>query len=576
MSCAACAGSVESVLQQVSGVDKAEVNFADQTVQVEYETAEQELKTALQEVGYDIIIEEGDSREKQEELQKESFQELQKRTIGAALFTLPVFVIGMFFMNWPAGKWVSLILSTPVVFYFGRQFFVQAFRKARRFTANMDTLVALSTGIAYTFSLFNTVYPQFWTSQGLSAHVYFEAATVIITFILTGKLLEERAKSRTGDALKKLMNLQPEKVLLVHSEGEEEERDISEVQVEDRLRVRPGERIPVDGVVLSGNSHIDESMISGEPNPVTKREGDEVYAGTINQKGSFEISAKKVGDETLLSQIIDRVRKAQGSKAPVQKLVDQIASVFVPVVIAISIATFISWSIWGGPDAFSHALLTSISVLVVACPCALGLATPTAIMVGIGKGAENNILIQDAESLQRARQIDNLILDKTGTITEGKPRVIDQIWDNKLEHSRLKSIALAMEQRSEHPLAQAIIRALKEEGVTPATLDSFKSLTGRGIQAQAEKNGTYYLGNKALIEDKNLSVSKELQMQLDKNAKKAQTHVYMGTDKAVTAIFFIADKVKSHAKEAISLIQDKGNRSSHAYRRSGSYCQCSV
>jgi len=557
MSCAACAGSVESVLKQTQGVDQAEVNFADQSVWVEYDTSEKDLKAALQEVGYDIIIQEDNPLEEQEKEKQKSYIELQGRTFWAAILTLPVFIIGMFFMSWEAGRWISLVLSTPVLFYFGRQFFIQAIKQARRFKANMDTLVALSTGIAYTFSLFNTVYPEFWTSRGLAPHVYYEAATVIITFILVGRLLEERAKSQTGTALKKLMNLRPERVLLI-SDGEEKEVKTEEVQVDDQLRVRPGERIPVDGELISGVSYIDESMISGEPEAVKKERGDSVYAGTINQKGSFEFKAKKVGAETLLAQIITRVRRAQGSKAPVQKLVDRIAGVFVPVVIVISILTFVSWNIWGGTDAFSHALLTSISVLVVACPCALGLATPTAIMVGIGKGAENNILIQDAESLQRARKIDTLILDKTGTITEGRPRVVKQIWVDNSKAPKGKAVALAMEQRSEHPLAQALIRRLKEDGITPVTISGFQSITGRGLKAHGPEGEDFFIGNAALMDEQNLSIPDDIQEYLDSHSHEAQTHVFFGTKSQVIAVFAIADQVKKHAAAAISKLKSRG------------------
>ncbi len=557
MSCAACAGSVESVLEQTTGVDRAEVNFADQSVWIEYDTAEEDLKKALQEVGYDIIIQEDNPLEQQKEEKQKSYEKLKRRTLWAAILTLPVFIIGMFFMSWEGGRWISLVLSTPILFYFGRQFFIQAARQARRGKANMDTLVALSTGIAYTFSLFNTIYPEFWTGRGLDPHVYYEAATVIITFILVGRLLEERAKSQTGTALKKLMNLKPDRVILI-ANGEEKEIRTEEVQVNDQLRVRPGERIPVDGKLISGQSYIDESMISGEPEAVKKSKGDQVFAGTINQKGSFDFRAKKVGAETLLSQIIERVRRAQGSKAPVQKLVDRIAAVFVPVVITISILTFISWNIWGGADAFSHALLTSISVLVVACPCALGLATPTAIMVGIGKGAENNILIQDAESLQRARKIDTLILDKTGTITEGRPRVVDQVWVDPNISQQGKAVALAMEQRSEHPLAQAVIRRLKEDGISPAVISDFESLTGRGLKAQNDEDATFFIGNAALMDEQNLSMPDKILQYLEKHANEAQTIIYLGVDGKVIGLFAIADQVKAHAAEAISNLKNRG------------------
>src|SRR5688572_26102560 len=314
----------------------------------------------------------------------------------------------------------------------------------------MDTLVALSTGIAFLFSAFNTFFPEFWHARGLHAHVYYEAAAVVIAFISLGKLLEEKAKSNTSSAIKKLMGLQPKTVKIL-TDGKEQEIQIAHVKVGHRIIVRPGEKIPVDGVVVSGSSYVDESMISGEPVPVEKSEGAKVFAGTINQKGSFQLDAEKVGGDTILAQIIKMVQEAQGSKAPVQKLVDKIAGIFVPIVIGISILTFITWMIVGGEDAFTHALLTSVTVLVIACPCALGLATPTAIMVGVGKGAENNILIKDAESLELAHTVNTVVLDKTGTITEGKPVVTDIHWELGHMNSLNLEILLSLEEKSEHP-----------------------------------------------------------------------------------------------------------------------------
>ena len=401
MTCAGCAASVESMLGTTEGVISAQVNFASNTVLVEYKkgVAPETLQKALQSVGYDLIVDAEDPNAAQEEAQHEHYEKVKKQTIGAAILTLPIFILGMFFMEWIPGRWISLVLSIPVLFYFGSGFYINAWKQAKFGKANMDTLVALSTGIAFIFSLFNTLFPEFWHSRGVHPHVYYEAATVIITFISFGKLLEERAKSGTSEALKKLMGLQP-KTLKVLVDGQEKELPIASVLVGSEIIVRPGEKIPVDGTVSSGESYIDESMISGEPVPVLKKTGEKVFSGTVNQRGSFQFIAEKVGSETLLSQIIRKVQEAQGSKAPVQKLVDKIAGIFVPTVIGISILTFTIWMLVGGEDAFTHALLTSVAVLVIACPCALGLATPTAIMVGMGKGAENQILIKDAESLE--------------------------------------------------------------------------------------------------------------------------------------------------------------------------------
>ncbi len=430
MTCAACAVSVESMLKATPGVKDAGVNFANQTAWVEYNnnlTSPHDLQKSVQSIGYDLVVDVADPQAVQEEAQHKYYTEIKNKTIWSSILALPVAIIGMFYMDMPYGNYISMILSAPVVFYFGRNFFVNAWKQAKYGKANMDTLVALSTGIAFLFSTFNTLFPGFWHARGVHAHVYFEAASVVIAFISLGKMLEERAKSNTSSAIKKLMGLQPKTVRVVVGEIESEV-PVADVRVGDKILVRPGEKIPVDGTVVSGSSFVDESMISGEPLPVQKTEGQKVLGGTINQKGSFQFQAVKVGGDTMLAQIIEMVKQAQGSKAPVQKLVDKIAGIFVPVVIGIAILTFIIWMIFGGDNAFTHALLTSVTVLVIACPCALGLATPTAIMVGMGKGAENNILIKDAESLEIANKVNAVVLDKTGTITEGKLLVTDLIW----------------------------------------------------------------------------------------------------------------------------------------------------
>ncbi|MGK2862426.1 MAG: heavy metal translocating P-type ATPase, partial [Chitinophagaceae bacterium] len=408
MSCAACAVSVESMLRSVDGVKDAGVNFANQDAWIEYDPAvatPEILRNTVRSIGYDILIEKENQEEIKEVAQEKYYAAIKQRTIWASVLSLPIVVIGMFFMDMPYGNYIMMVLATPVVFYFGRSFFINAWKQAKHRNANMDTLVALSTGIAWIFSAFNTLYPEFWHQRGLHAHVYFEAAAVVIAFISLGKMLEEKAKSNTSSSIKKLMGLQPKIVTLVLEDNQTKEIPVSQVKQGYLLLIKPGEKIPVDGIVKTGESFVDESMITGEPMPVEKKKGLKVFAGTINQKGSFKFEAEKVGVETLLAQIIKMVREAQGSKAPVQKLVDKIAGIFVPIVIGISILTFLLWIFFGGDNAFTHGLLTAVTVLVIACPCALGLATPTAIMVGVGKGAENNILIKDAESLELAHKV---------------------------------------------------------------------------------------------------------------------------------------------------------------------------
>ena len=560
MTCASCASSVESVLKHTDGVFDASVNFANSSVLVEYDNGlnPNQLQNALREVGYDIIIDSEDPSEVQQELQQKHYQDIKNRTIWSAILTLPIFVLGMFYMQWEPGKWISLVLAFPILFWFGRSFFINAFKQAKHGKANMDTLVALSTGIAFIFSVFNTFFPEFWLSRGIEPHVYYEAATVIITFISLGKLLEEKAKSNTSSAIKKLMGLQP-KTLKIIENGEEKEIPISSVQVGQTILVRPGEKIPVDGEVSKGSSYVDESMITGEPVPVEKIKDEKVFAGTVNQKGSFQFTAEKVGGETLLSQIIKMVQEAQGSKAPVQKLVDKIAGIFVPVVLVISIITFIVWMSVGGDNAFSQALLTSVAVLVIACPCALGLATPTAIMVGIGKGAENNILIKDAESLELGYKVNAIILDKTGTITEGKPLVTDIIWKNNLENqNEYKQILLAIEAQSEHPLAEAVVNHLKDEKVEQAEIASFESITGKGVKAQSENGSKYYVGNHKLMVEKNIEIESSLMQTAESLEEQAKTVIFFGNEKQVLAILAIADKIKETSKKAIETLQDRG------------------
>ncbi|GMQ27394.1 heavy metal translocating P-type ATPase [Algoriphagus confluentis] len=585
MTCAACASSVETILQYTDGVKSAAVNFATNTVQVEYDesTSPEKLNEALTDIGYGLVIGSKDIQETVQEEQEKKYQSVKKQTMGAALLTLPVFVLGMFFMDWVPGRWISMILSIPVLFFFGKNFYLNAWKQARHGKANMDTLVALSTGIAFIFSVFNTLFPEFWYQRGIHPHVYFEAATVIIVFISFGKMLEEKAISQTGTALKKLIGLQPKTLTRIQN-GKTQEIKIEEVKVGDRILIKPGEKIPVDGKVLEGSSYLDESMISGEPVPVEKKTGDSVFAGTINQKGSLEIEAEKVGASTLLSQIVQRVQEAQGSKAPVQKLVDKIAGIFVPVVIGIAMLTFGIWMIWGDENAVSHALLAAVSVLVIACPCALGLATPTAIMVGVGKGAENNILIRDAESLELGHKVNAIILDKTGTITEGKPTVGSLKWadgsgqlavGSHYEVSSKQSIVSSgsanhlpltthylqilytLESKSEHPLAEAVVRHLKEENVEATSLDHFESITARGVKG-CKDGKSFFAGNLKLLQENGISIPVNLEETSNNWSSQAQTVIWFADQENALAILGIQDQLKPSSKSAISKLQKSG------------------
>ena len=560
MTCAGCAISVESMLKATAGVNDAGVNFANNTAWAEYDsqrTNPQALQKSVQSIGYDLIIDTENSAELQESLQIKNYQELKSRTIWASILALPVFIIGMFFMDMPYGTWISMLLSAPVVFWFGRNFFINAWKQAKHRMVNMDTLVALSTGIAFVFSAFNTIYPEYWHNRGIHPHVYYEAAAVIIAFISFGKLLEEKAKSNTTTAIKKLMGLQPKTVRILIND-KEVEIPVSEVIPGQIIVLRPGERVSVDGIAVSGSSYVDESMISGEPIAVLKEKDDKLFAGTINQKGSLHFEAEKVGADTLLAHIVKMVQMAQGSKAPVQKLVDKIAGIFVPVVIGISILTFIVWMLIGGEQAFSHALLTSVTVLVIACPCALGLATPTAIMVGVGKGAENNILIKDAESLELGYKVNAVILDKTGTITEGRPVVTAMNWSPEIMDKDLYlKVLYSLEINSEHPLADAIVKKLKEDGISGVQLDLFESITARGVKGFHQGIG-FFAGNYHFLEEQNIPLNTDETEYVQKRQNEANTVIYFADQTKVLAIISIADKVKDSSKDAVRQLHDMG------------------
>ena len=416
----------------------------------------------------------------------------------------------------------------------------------------MDTLVALSTSIAFLFSLFNTVYPQFWLRRGLEPHVYYEAACVIIAFVLVGKLLEERAKSNTSSAIKRLIGLQPTTARLVRGDHEEDV-PISALQVGDRVSVRPGEKIPVDGVVRDGSSYVDESMITGEPLPVGKEAGDKVVAGTINSRGTFVLETTGVGSDTLLARIIRMVQQAQGSKAPVQRIADRIAAIFVPTVIGIALLTFALWLAIGGMDYFSYALLSAVSVLVIACPCALGLATPTALMVGIGKGAENQILIKDATALEQLCRIDTVVMDKTGTLTEGRPSVVDWIAAGP-DLPEYRNMICAAEMKSEHPLASAIVNYLSAHEAQPCEVTSFVSLTGRGIRFTAG-NADYWLGSRNLMAEQGAAPAEETDVRIETAQQTGASIVYFGTADRLLAVIVINDTLKATTPPALDQLR---------------------
>lgn len=557
MSCASCAISAESIVKGLNGVNNASVNFATATLSVEYQpdviTPEQ-IRTAVQDGGYDLLIEDDKdaAADVLEDMHIKKFNVLKKKTIFAVIFSLPVVIIGMLFMDIPYANEIMWMLSTPVIFWLGRDFFINAWKQAKHRSANMDTLVALSTSVAYLFSVFNTLFPQFWLDRGVHPHVYFEAACVIIAFILLGRLLEEKAKGNTSSSIKKLIGLQP-KTVTVSENGNYTELPIEQVNIGNIIVVKPGEKVAVDGVVVEGSSYVDESMLSGEPIPVLKKDGEKVYAGTINQKGAFLFQAEKVGADTILAQIIRMVQEAQGSKAPVQKLVDKIAGIFVPIVMSIALLSLAVWFIYGGSDGITHGILALVAVLIIACPCALGLATPTAIMVGIGKGAEKGILIKDAESLELAKKVDVVVLDKTGTITEGKPVVTDIYWLNGDDNK--KDVLYSLEKQSEHPLADAVTNYLA--GIVSVPIWEFESITGKGVIGLVDGE-KYFVGNEKFLDENGVIVDKVLLEKMENSSHSLKTMIWFSDSKKAIALIAITDEIKTTSLSAIQQLQSSG------------------
>ena len=526
------------MLNAVPGVSRADVNFASATVRVSYNPDEcrpSDLKSAVRSAGYDLLTDA--STEVVEQTKAKEYAELKRQTVFAVALSVPIVVMGMFFMGNRVLDYLSWALSTVVVFGCGRRFYTNAWKQLRHRAVDMDTLVANSTGIAYLFSVFNLIFPDFWLSKGIEPHVYFESASVIIAFTLLGRLMEARAKQKTSTAIKKLMGLQPKTVTVVRN-GRQQDVAIADAKPGDTVVVRPGERVAVDGIVSEGQSYVDESMLTGEPLPAFKKPGEKVFAGAVNGQGSFRFVADKTGSDTVLAQIIRMVQDAQGSKAPVQQMVDKVAGVFVPVIIGLAVAVFVLWWTLGPATGFVHGILAMVTVLIIACPCALGLATPTALIVGIGKGAENGILIKDATSLEVARKVDALVLDKTGTITEGRPEVTDQAWSGGGD--RLRSVLYSLERLSTHPLAEAVAATLAGDSQA-VEVKNFENIPGRGVKGTAGAE-TYYVGN----------------AKADAWQSEAKTVVWFASSGREITAFALADKVKDTSTAAIARLRKAG------------------
>lgn len=556
MSCASCAARIERVLQKHTGVTDATVNYAAATAKVHWEpslTNAEELCRAVSDAGYEMLPAQAVADATEDNARK-SFISLRRRTIWAILLSLPVVVMGMGFMHWIPGQWISLVLSSVVLFGIGRQFFINGWRQLLHRSCNMDTLVALSTAIAWIFSVFNLLFPDFWRVHGIEPHVYFEAASVIIAFILLGRTFEAKAKEGTTSAIRKLMGLRPKTVIRISAEGDNEEVSIDDVMPGDKLLVRPGERIPADGTVLSGHSFVDESMLSGEPVPVEKNEDSKLFAGTINSNGTLQMRADTVGEDTLLSKIIRMVQDAQGSKPPVQKLVDKIASYFVPTIIIIAILSGLVWLLVDPSGGLVHAVLALVTVMIIACPCALGLATPTAIMVGVGRAAENGILIKDARAIESAPNIDTAVLDKTGTLTQGHPELKQIVWTTSAP-TDAPDILASIEKHSDHPLAIAVVSYI--DNVSSVELDNFENIPGYGLCATC-RGQKWLVGNMRLLTQHDVMVSDELRRKAWEFEAEAATIIWVACGTDAVGLVSVVDPIRETSPEAVAEMKRMG------------------
>jgi P-type Cu+ transporter len=567
MSCASCVAKLEEGLSAVPGVQRAAVNLATEKATVDYRpvvTSPAEIQEAIRRLGYTpvVSVSNGDKVPSADDRQRSAYRQLQVRFYVAAALTIPIMVLGMsdhigLPVDPSVSAWVQLLLMTPILFWAGRQFFNGAIAAARRGSSDMNTLIALGTTAAYGYSLAVTVFPAAFTVGGDTPPVYFDSAAAIITLILLGRMLEARAKSRTSQAITSLLGLKPKQAHVIRGEREIE-LPIEDVKVGDVVVVRPGERIPMDGVIVEGSSTVDQSMLTGESMPVDKGPGDLVIGGTLNQSGSFRFVAGKVGADTVLAGIVRLVEEAQGSKPPIAKFVDRVAGVFVPIVIGIALLTFGVWFVFGPEPAFSLALLNAVAVLIVACPCALGLATPTSIMVGIGRGAEEGILFRTGEALERAGQVTTVLLDKTGTLTQGQPSVKEIIArDTDWNRETILRLAASAEQLSEHPLGQAIVKAARAAGMTLEPAKEFKAIPGHGIRARVQDH-LVRIGNLRMMVTEGLPLGGWEEPESEKLAVAGRTPMFVAIGQKIVGIIAVADSVKEGSREAVQGLKRMG------------------
>lgn len=566
MTCAACAARIERSLAKAEGVEEASVNLATERATVRFDpsvTRVEKIVETIRDAGYDAIIPgpaaNTAGEDAQARVRREEYEKLQRKFWIALVLAIPVLVIAMSHgriaaLDFPAARWIQLYLTTPVVFYCGAQFYKGAWSALRHRAADMNTLIAIGTGSAYVYSI-TAVITGMKDSHGMPAPVYFEAAAVIIALILLGRMLEARAKGRTSDAIKRLIELQSKSATVIRNETEVE-IPIEAVEHGDVVLVRPGEKIPVDGTVATGMSAVDESMLTGESVPVEKTAGQAVFGGTINRTGSFTFVATKVGKETMLARIVEMVERAQGSKAPIARLADQVSGIFTPIVLSIAIATFALWFVLAPVETrFTLALVNFVSVLIIACPCALGLATPTAIMVGTGVGAEHGILVRSGESLEIAHRVSTVVLDKTGTITRGEPRVT-QVIALTMTEAQLLEVAASAESVSEHPFATAIVNAAKEKGLPLTKPADFRALPGQGLEASVRSHRVV-IGNSAIMRSRAIDLS-AVKSSVDQLSSDGATPVIVVVDDTVAGLIGVADEVKPESAKAVAALQQMG------------------
>jgi Cu+-exporting ATPase len=566
MTCASCVNKVEKALASQKGVIHVNVNFATERASVEYipeEVTIKDLKNTVQEAGYQVLeVKEEDVVERERLAREEELLRFKWKFITGSILLIPILIL-MYGAPWlerlglskKANFFIQFLLATPIQFWVGWQFYVGFWKAIKHKTSDMNTLIAVGTSAAYLYSLIATFFPHLFMVKGVMIDVYFDTSAAIIALILLGRFLEARAKGRTSETIKKLIGLQP-KTARVIRDGNEADIPVKDVRLGDIVVVRPGEKIPVDGIVREGYSSVDESMVTGESLPVEKKVGDIAMGATLNRTGTFKFETTKVGKDTVLAQIIRLVQEAQGSKPPIARMVDVVASYFVPVVILIAMITFIVWYVWGPSPALTYAFLNFIAVLIIACPCALGLATPTSIMVGTGKGAENGILIRGAEALETAHQLNTIVLDKTGTLTKGKPSVTDVVESEKFTKKDILILAASAEKGSEHPLGEAIVSRAKEEGLDHLESSDFHAIAGQGIEVTVDSK-RIFLGNLRLMEEKNVSLD-GLSEKAEGFSNEGKTSMFLAVDGEAAGIIAVADTLKENSKEAIEALHQMG------------------